>query len=170
MIRFPILLSLLAACATSPGAGADTRCVTPCGAWTRDGNCESLQRYERRVIRGIATVTEWTPGQLCAALRGWEIRVHPRDPVADKACPMGSWQRFPGYCVWGFTEPTPRLVSLHSSDWERTALAHEVVHVGDAEIGGPGRHCRWADPSLRAMVGQLQGEADESRPEPECSP
>jgi hypothetical protein len=174
VIRFQVpILVLLASCAT-PGAraAANAKCVTPCGMFTNEGNCESLQRFELRAVRGLSGVVhEWPAEKICASLKGWEVRVHPHAKEADVLCPARSWQHFPGLCVWGYTYDDRKMIEVHAPEWDRSALAHEIAHVAGLAITKDQGHCRWVRGSrFVKMISELEGEPDINVPEKYCSP
>lgn len=179
-MRFLLTLALLCGCATfditrpvsnAPdlvswlAAPAGT-CFTPCGMHTTVGDCESLQRYEGRVVRTLSKVPGLgTEEAICSGLAGFEIKLHRHDPVTDKGCSPRGWLLFPGFCAGGYTDPESRTITLSQPEWEHSLLGHEVVHA----VGGLG-HCRWRDPHLVVALYDLTGEVDGSTPEASCSP
>ncbi len=137
--------------------------------FTREADCESLQRFELRAVHELSgAVPAWTADKICAALHGWEIRVHHHEG-ADVLCPARAWEHLPGLCVWGFTWADKRVIEVSSSEWDKSALVHEIAHaVGDVITHDIG-HCRWGDAKFRAVLEALQGEEDGNRPEKSCS-
>lgn len=156
---------------------APRACFTPCGMRVLEGDCESLQRYEGRVLKGLAAaVPEWTEEKVCRDLRGLEIQIHRHDPVADKGCSPRGWRLphecdagrcEPGICVAGLTRWVDGTITLSQTDWDQSALAHEIAHVAD--VMRPG-HCPWARAELKAALKDLAGYDDPSVAEPMCSP
>lgn len=175
MIRFqiPLVLVMTSCCATvrAPDAGTTpwARCYTPCGMRANDGDCASLQRYEQRVVTTLARVVpEWREEKICAALKGYEVKVEQHgDRALDATCSDEGWYSGAcGGCVIGCTETTPRTISIGKDDWEHSALAHEIVHVAD---NGRSGHCPWKSAKLKAALYELAGFVDPSDAGPECS-
>ena len=85
-------------------------------------------------------------------------------------CSAQAWQHSPGVCVWGYTWGDKKLIEISSTEWDRTALAHEIAHVAGGAITHDTGHCRWGDRRFRSMIEMLEGEPDGNRPEKSCSP
>jgi hypothetical protein len=198
MVRFPIPVLFVAAYLASTCATFDVTqpvsnapdlvsflraprsCFTPCGVRVTAGDCESLQRYEGRVLERLAPAGGWDAGTICEDLAGFTLEVHAHDPVADRACgPHAWWRESPCDrsppndtdggecgCIAGITFGAERRIVLSTTDWEHSAFAHEVAHVADENRPG---HCPWRAPLLLALL-ELSHRVEGSTPGPECSP
>lgn len=165
MTRFPI--PILCALLLSSPARAQT-CVTRCGlkAWA---NCETLQATESAFLRHAAgRVDGYTPERVCAALKGWIVRVHAPNAF-DYSCRMapGSWRylsSLPGLllCVSGYTYVEMRVIETSDDLWHSNALPHELIHVVDVAIWGTTGHDRWRDRGVCAALKAVTGEDDAS--------
>lgn len=151
MIRFPIprLLALLLVATPAPARAEEfsvyppavveveaTRvCVTLCGFRAHGlslRECAGLWRFEVDVLRAFSRhVVRWTPGALCRAFSGWELKIRTEglDPRT------GGWVE-PGfdYLVSGLTDPRARVVTIPSRSWRGSYLAHELAHVAGSVI------------------------------------
>lgn len=184
MNRLPLLLLL--ACAsidiTQPISNAPDLltflrnphgCFTPCGVHVLEGDCEAAQRFEGRALAKLAPVGGWDAGTICADLSGYTVKLHRHDLFADSACSRGAWlvDRADGCdadggpcCVTGLTEIAEKTISVASTSWDHSSLAHELVHVADRVRPG---HCPWT-PRLQLELYELAHHVDGSEPAPEC--
>lgn len=132
------------------------------------GDCESLQRYESRIIHRLGSVGPFEERRMCRALKGWRVELHRHDPKLDVKCSERSWQLFVGFCAAGYTHPDTKVIEIGDLDWHSSRLAHEIVHVVDIDVTGKEGHCRWADASLITALNELALWPDPSRPESDC--
>lgn len=165
MIRFQIPLLFALSCAALPRlAAAPAPCRTPCGMTATEGDCESLQRYEGRVLKGLARgVPEWSTAKICAGVNGWRVEVHHRIEIIDHPCSAPGWLAVSNLCVLGLTEFQRKAVTVATPEWEHSALAHEIAHVVETKGG----HCHWK-PALHVALHDLSDVYDESKPEDDC--
>lgn len=145
-----IALALLCIAAVAPKP--ETTCRTPCGMTATEGDCEALRGFEGLAIRKVGAVAPRTPDQMCAAVNGWKIKVHPAQADDRDGCSIG-WQVVPRFCVKGFTWSTEtcaplgrgpdcdKTIELAHADWHSSSLAHEMIHVSDLARGVNGEHC-----------------------------
>lgn len=164
MIRFPILLLLVASVASA-------ECVTACGLHVQGGSCEGAQLAETRAIAALAQVVpDWDPGALCHALTGWRVRVHRRG-AQDRDCPteLNAFRVGP-ICVVGYTFSKTRTIEVESPTWRSNSLSHELVHVFQYGLHEPLGHCAWDTRGILAVLHSLTGTADGSNTAEPCSP
>jgi hypothetical protein len=150
-------------------------CYTPCGVHVTEGDCESIQRYEGRVLARLAPVGGWDAGTICEDLSGWELKVRRHDPVADSLCEDGSWQidKADGCatdggtcCVSGLTQIAAKRITVETTRWDYSSFAHEVVHVADGVRAG---HCPWVNPKLKLALYELEHSIDSTEPASSCT-
>lgn len=157
---------LLLSCATIDGAGGVPACTTRCGLTSTEGDCESLQRYEARVLRRFAGVFD--EGKTCSALRGWRVQLRRHDPLLDKGCTEYGWKLSPTFCASGLARPSDMTITITTTDWVESALAHEIAHVADWAVVGTMGHCRWRDERLTNALNDLANATEVNIAEKTC--
>lgn len=174
LISSPTLLRLYALLFLVTSGCAHTRpsCTTRCGVLVSGADCAVARRAEDRAVRALgSTVKTWTPGVVCEALRGWQLRVHKRTR-ADTACSATSWRLSPDtyLCVRGYTDDEAKTIWVLDGDLASNAYTHEVVHVVDVAVGGRAGHCDWVARGIVDAVYQATGNPDVPEEESDCAP
>lgn len=171
MRRLLLALVLLSGCAHAKPR--PFLCRTTCGL-TAPGisraECSALQDVERDTTIQLARyVAGWDEAKVCNALAGWTVEIHQFKPSDPIACGQGNWHT--GFlCVLGYTHQERRAVEVGSTDWRSGALAHELVHVTTIGLENTVGHCRWQERGIKAALRDINGWADNTRPEADCAP
>lgn len=144
-------------------------CVTPCGMRAQ-GNCAELSALEKDIVHAFSTYADnWTPEQVCGALKGWEVHVH-QWTGDDLWCGGDSWSVADSLCVIGYTHDEYNVVEVMDTNWRGGALAHELVHVVDLATYHRAGHCRWAERGVKRALFEVTKRVDPSKPELSCDP
>jgi hypothetical protein len=121
-MRFVVLSTLLA---------CGPPCLTPCGtAFAEKPECESLAAHEAHTLQAFENyVAGWSTGRTCEALEGTRIDIN------EQADERGTWPNGCGRTA-GLVLYESNTIVLGTTDWKRSAYAHEVAHLLEWRLDG----------------------------------
>jgi hypothetical protein len=94
-------------------------CTSKCGMQLYAKTCDGFQEAEDRNLAVLGPVM----GLSCSDLQGWMIMVV---PYADEA---GAFYTSSGQKVAGVNYYDSGEIELGTTDWKKSALAHELIHI-----------------------------------------
>lgn len=145
--------------------------VTDCGMVAEEFY-PTLQAAETRIVNRFSKLREYRGLNICKALSGWKVKVHPIKRSDSVMCNApNAWVLEPyGLCVLGFTDIEERTVWIGDAKFFDNSLAHEIVHVLDLAFKGHAGHCNFVQRGVEAALQELTGLPDGSVSELDCPP
>lgn len=133
-MRNLILLTILAGCAPP----LDRTCTVPCGVTLLSPyEDESCDAFAQAVRKDLDALEPHLPN-LCGQLRDWVVRVHPER----------GWIANNGQGIAGSTLCESKMIVVGKPSyvpWCETGLRHELIHVGECDLGLKDPHQGWRE-------------------------
>jgi hypothetical protein len=136
----------------APGTGV---CTTACGTkvFGAGNDCSTLNAYEARVLGAFEGFNpEWARAKTCKAVGSYWLNVVPS--VAEEAPEYES-------SIVGLTRASResrQVFVLQHKTWDRTAYAHEMLHVVEFHVDGvrKGDHEGWEEKGYNKLLSGLE--------------
>lgn len=145
----------------------DTRevCQTECGTIAFTSYCSEFKLYEKYVRSELTnTVKGYTSKEVCKALNGWHVLIHPPDDV----CGGDAWLLGHYMCVYGYTDRKNKIIWLVQENWHSSSLAHEMLHAVDVSLRRPVGHCYWKKKGVHRWLRRVSRTIKDTPPEDVC--
>lgn len=126
-------------------------CEAQCGLFALTHYCAEFRDYTDWLLKELPRTKQYTPAEVCEALNGWLVLVHP----PDDACGGDSWLLGHYMCAYGYTDRKNKHIWVVQENWHSSSLAHEMIHALDVSLQRPVGHCYWKKKGIHRYLRQV---------------